>query len=207
MVDGLAANQVGHAWNLESFDPALTKRVLLGDIVFTIPATALAGQSYRVRFGNADGAPDENTQYEFESFSGKVWVAAPESGSPDPISDEWKIKFFGSVDSPNAAPDADPDKDGSPNWQEFLAGTDPTDAKSHLHLRGPVQHSNKGKKEVAMHWLSAPGKHYVIETTTDLQKPAWTPVVLDVAGDGNEQEFLDANPSQTTQYYRVRLQQ
>ena len=53
------------------------------------------------------------------------------------MSDEWKVKFFGSVDSPDAAPDADPDKDGLPNWKEYLAVTNPTDAQSHLHLGTP----------------------------------------------------------------------
>jgi NHL repeat len=205
--DGLAPNQVAYAWNLGSFTPPLQERALLGNVVFTVPATSHAGQSYRVRFGNADGAPDQNTEYEFETFSAVVWVAGPASGSADIISDEWKIKFFGSVDNPDAAPNADPDKDGVPNWKEYLAGTDPTDPNSHLHLRGLEQKWNNGKKQVLLHWLSAPGKRYVIESVTDLNNPKWTAVASDVAGDGNVKEFLDSNTIQATQYYRVRLQE
>jgi hypothetical protein len=133
-------------------------------------------------------------------------VAAPVAPSQDPISDDWKKKFFGSVDSPDADPNADPDHDGSPNWQEFLAGTDPTDANSHLHLNPPQARVQNGKKHLALNWLSAPGKKYVIETTTDLGQGKWNVISSGLAGDGNVQQFIDANTLQGTQYYRVRLQ-
>ncbi len=204
--DGLAPNQVAYAWDLGSFNPALQGKVLLGDVVFTIPATAKPGQSYRVRFGNADGAPNENTQYEFESFSARVWVSVPATGPQEIISDEWKIKFFGTVDNVDAAPNADPDKDGAPNWKEYLAGTDPIKADSHLHLRAPEQKVKNGKKQLALRWLSAPSKHYVIETTTDLINGPWTVVATGIVGDGNLKEYLQATPGQGPQYYRVRLQ-
>ncbi len=47
-------------------------------------------------------------------------------GNGDGLPDGWQIKYFGSVDAPNAAPNADPDGDGILNLQEFLDGTDPT---------------------------------------------------------------------------------
>jgi hypothetical protein len=123
----------------------------------------------------------------------------------DPISDEWKIKFFGSVDSPNADPNADPDGDGVPNWKEYLAGTDPTKAASNLHLSAPVQTWNKGKKQLTLRWLSAPGKKYVVESSTDLVNGPWTVMVQGVLGDGNVQQFIDSNATESTLYYRVRL--
>ena len=206
-VDGFGANQVAYAWDLETFDPALEGRVLIGNIVFTIPASARTGNFYLVRFGNADGAPDGNTQYDFETFSARVWVGGKAGEESDRISDDWKVEFFGSVDSPNAAASADPDKDGSPNWKEYLAGTDPTDAASHLNLRAPEQKLKNGRKNLSLRWLSAPGKHYIIETTTDLVHGPWTVLVTGVIGDGRIKEFLDEETSGTTQYYRVRLQE
>lgn len=206
-VPDLALGQVAYAWNLDSFNPALSGRVLLGNLVFTVPDTAKAGQSYRVRFGNADGAPDADTQYEFETFSAGVWVGAPATNDPkEQISDDWKTHFFGSVDNPKAAPDADPDKDGSPNWKEYLAGTDPNDAESHLHLGKPEQKLKNGKKELSMRWLSAPGKSYTVETATDPVNGPWTTVATGVRGDGNVKEFVDSSLDHATQYYRVLLQ-
>jgi hypothetical protein len=117
-----------------------------------------------------------------------------------------EVKFFGSVDAANAAPGVDADKDGSSNWKEYLAGTDPTDPESHLNLRWPEQKLKNGKKHLALRWLSAPGKKYVIETTTDLVNGPWTVLVSGVIGDGRLQEFLGTATGATTQYYRVRLQ-
>ena len=205
-VPDLAPNQLAYAWDLGSFDPALHGRVELGTITFTVPATATAGQSYLVRFGNADGAPNENTQYDFESHPGDVWVSGAAPATTDPISDEWKVKFFGSVDSPDAAPNADPDNDGVPNWKEYLAGTDPTKADSNLHLSSPLQNWNNGKKQVALRWLSAPGKKYVLESSTDLVNGSWVVIAQGVIGDGTLKQFIDSNTSGTTQYYRVGLQ-
>jgi hypothetical protein len=200
-------NQVAYAWDVSSFDPPLQGHALLGNVVFTVPATAHAGQSYTVRFANADGAPDENTQYEFESFPAGVWVNGQAVPPPHLISDEWKKEFFTSLDNPDAAPDADADHDGVPNWKEYLAGTDPTSADSHLHLAKPEHRLSNGKRQLALRWLSAPGKHYVIESTADVASGQWSPVVTGVAGDGNVKEFLDSQTAEHTQYYRVRLQE
>jgi hypothetical protein len=206
IVDGLAPNQIAYAWNLGAFDPPLQGRALLGNVVFSVPMSAHAGQSYRVAFSNADGAPDENTQYEFESFSAGVWVGGPAAKPQEAISDEWKIKFFGSVDSPDADGDADPDGDRASNWKEYRAGTDPTKAQSYLHLRTPEQKIRNGKKHLALRWLSAPGKSYTLETTKDLVDGPWTIVSSGIVGDGNWKEFLHASGAQSTQYYRVTLQ-
>jgi hypothetical protein len=89
-VDGLAPNQIAYAWDLGSFSPALEGRVLIGDVVFTVPVNARTGQSYVIRFGNADGAPDAETQYDFETFSARVWVGGKATELADGISDEWK---------------------------------------------------------------------------------------------------------------------
>jgi hypothetical protein len=133
-------------------------------------------------------------------------VNAPANPAQDPISDDWKIHFFGSVDQAQADPGADPDNDGSPNWQEYLAGTDPTDAHSHLHLQAPASKFSKGQKQMALRWLSAPGKRYLIESSTDVAGGTWTTMASGIAGDGAVKEFLDTNAQTATRYYRVRLQ-
>jgi sugar lactone lactonase YvrE len=206
-VTGLRPNQVAYAWALETLDPPLQGRVLLGHVTFTVPVNAKPGQVYHLRFGNADGAPDEDTQYEFESFAAKVWVSKPATPSHDVMSDEWKKKFFTNIDNPKAEPDVDADNDGVPNWKEYRAGTDPTKADSRLRLGPPEPRVKNGKKHLALKWLTAPGKAYVIETTDDIVAGVWTIVSAGVIGDGNYKEFLDANTSETTLYYRIRLQE
>lgn len=51
----------------------------------------------------------------------------------DGLPDSWQTKHFGS-ENPDAAPSADPDRDGQNNQTEYSAGTDPTDASSFLQL-------------------------------------------------------------------------
>src|SRR5204863_8611562 len=99
-LDGLPLNQVTAAWPIvpgPSFDPPLQGSNLLGFVRFAVPPTAKAGQSYTVRFINIDGSPDENTQYDLESLAGSVWVQSAALKASDLVSDEWKLKFFGSV--------------------------------------------------------------------------------------------------------------
>ncbi|HVV72499.1 MAG TPA: thrombospondin type 3 repeat-containing protein, partial [Verrucomicrobiae bacterium] len=48
--------------------------------------------------------------------------------------DAWQIQYFGSINSPQAAPNADPDGDGASNLQEYLAGTDPTKGNNYLKI-------------------------------------------------------------------------
>ncbi len=79
-VEGLPDDQVAAAW---SSLPALTGRTLLGTLKLAVPESAAQGQSYEVRFLNADGAPDLSTQYDVEGRSGYVSVleAAPVGGA------------------------------------------------------------------------------------------------------------------------------
>jgi hypothetical protein len=44
----------------------------------------------------------------------------------DDINDRWRMDHFGCIECPEAAADADPDKDGLTNIQEFTQGTNPT---------------------------------------------------------------------------------
>lgn len=44
----------------------------------------------------------------------------------DDINDKWRNDYFGCIECPEAAPNADPDGDGLTNLQEYNAGTNPT---------------------------------------------------------------------------------
>jgi len=46
-------------------------------------------------------------------------------GNTDGLPDWWQIQYFGSVSSPNAAPNAAPAGDGVPNWLKYGLGLDP----------------------------------------------------------------------------------
>jgi hypothetical protein len=121
-IDGLPANQVACAWNVGEFDPPLQGSNVVGHIRFRIPVNAPYGACYSINFANADGSPDLNTQYDFESLPGCAWIQVAFPVSSRAISVEWKTNFFATVNSPRADPTADPDGDGIPNWDRIHCG-------------------------------------------------------------------------------------
>jgi sugar lactone lactonase YvrE len=84
----LPANEVAAAWSIvpAAFETPLTGEARLGFIVFDVPAAAPAGSAYSVSFANADGAPDLNTPYDFDTEPASVWVGAPAKPAPAPAS-------------------------------------------------------------------------------------------------------------------------
>jgi len=189
-----------------SFSPSLEGGSnYIGDFQFEVPATAQAGQAYTLHFIRPNGADDLTTPYTMESIPGTVWVKSAALRKAEQISDEWKTNFFGSVTNPLASADADPDGDGTSNLQEYIAGTNPTNAESHVQfLSSSVVQDGSGKVE--MTWLSAPGKVYMLESTSSLVNPVWT-LVTNLTGDGYVQKVSDTRGKGGTQFYRLKVQQ
>ncbi len=50
----------------------------------------------------------------------------------DGLPDAWETNYFGHATAADRL--ADPDGDGSLNWQEYISGTDPTNALSYLRI-------------------------------------------------------------------------
>lgn len=195
-------NQTIGAWSLtqNAFARPITDNTLLGHISFKVPATAKPGQSYTVRFSNVDGSPDLRTQYDFESFPGTVWVGTAAQRSAEILSDEWKQRFFGSLNNPFSAPDADPDGDGVSNLRAYKAGEQPTKLRLH-NLDSAWRDSGDFK----LRWFAETGCKYIVERSHDLTK--WTKIAADISGDGGVMEVTDSKAAGTTYFYRVRFQQ
>jgi hypothetical protein len=202
-LQGLAANDIACFWSMGSFSTALQNSSYLGTIKFQVPAGAQTGQSYAVHFSGVQGAPNMQTLYKLESFPGTVWVSSTALQPASITSDEWKIAFFGSYSNPLAADNVDADGDGSLNWQEYVAGTNPTNALSYLKFTSPaLSVTTNGVHEVAINWLTAPGKTYVLESSTALKGAAWTAISTNL-GDGNYYQSLQTNQSGNGRFYQL----
>jgi hypothetical protein len=205
----LPTNQVATAWGFKfdngvvrsPFANPMRNATLLGYIEFTVPSTAVTGQTYVVRYLNADGAGDIDTQYDFETFPAVVWVGTAALRPAEQISDEYKVKFFGSFNSRWAAVDADPDDDGVTNLQEYLAGRNP--AKLRLHNLGADWKTNLQQHQFSLKWFARQGVQYRIERATSLQAGDWSKVG-DKVGNDDVQEVLDTTTdANNALFYRV----
>lgn len=175
----------------------------LGSIRFRIPANAVAGDAYTVSFSYLSGTLGlVGAEPALESVTARVVVLAPAPSVPAVLPDQWKTNFFGSLLNPAGDPNADPDGDGVPNWKEYLAGTNPTNAESRLQLQTAGLQS--GGSQPKLQWLTAPGKVYVLESTDDLGSGSWTTVDT-FTGDGYVQEFIQTNALDSSRFYRVRV--
>jgi hypothetical protein len=90
----LPPNQVCGVWSplLNPLAGRLAGQVELGAVEFVVPASAEAGDCYRVELANVDGAPDLQTQCSFASQPASVAVQAP---APTQVSQPYRLSWWG----------------------------------------------------------------------------------------------------------------
>ncbi len=140
-----------------------------GNNAYVTAATDLDGLP-RIAGGTVDiGA------YEFQSPASTISYAwLQQSGLPTD----------GSADA------ADTDQDGHNNWQEWMAGTDPTNALSELWLASPVITPT----HVTLTWTSVTNRSYVVECNTNLSAtPLFFPLATNLPGQPGTTTFNDTN--------------
>ena len=95
------------------------------------------------------------------------------------IPDNWLVYYFGSTNASNSGPNDDWDHDGVSNFQEYLAGTNPTNAASRLDLTGCC----KAGTGVTLSWQSVAGKSYGIQYSTNLAsgETGWMDIASNLA--------------------------
>jgi hypothetical protein len=125
--------------------------------------------------------------YEFQGSSGSSafhsWLASyglPSDGSADYV---------------------DSDGDGMNNWQEWIAGTNPTDAASALRMVSATRNGN----DVQVTWQSILGIGYFLQRTTNLSAtPSWSNIVTNLPGQNTITGFTDTNAAALSPlFYRV----
>jgi Ig-like domain-containing protein len=152
-----------------------------GNNAYVTTATDLDGKP-RIVNGTVDiGA------YEFQGSSGltgfHTWLA------------QYGLPTDGSADY------TDPDRDGMNNWQEWISGTNPTNAASVLRMLTPAPAGTN----IALSWQSVLGIGYFLERSTNLGVPgSFTPLVTNLPGQASTTSFIDTNAAGAGQlFYRV----
>jgi len=204
VLPGLSGNDKIQAWSFGSFATSMQNSNYLGTISFQVPSGAFPGACYALHFSGVDGAPDFSIDYQMESHPGYVWVMSAAELPASVTSDEWKIAFFGSVTNSLAGDDVDADGDGALNWQEYLAGTNPTNGMSRLQFTSASLSTN-GVSGAAIDWLTAPGKTYILQSSPALNSGNWTPLNTN-SGDGNPYQCIVTNLSGNARFFQILLQ-
>jgi hypothetical protein len=132
----------------------------------------------------------------------------PADGDGDGMADQWEELHFAGTNS--CAPLADPDGDSSANLDEYVAGTDPTNAASvfRIHITG-----SSDAAVVTWQTIAADGvgyenleRYYCFEDCADLPAAAWTGVdgMTHVLGSGQLMAYTNTSLDSTC-FYRVRV--
>jgi regulation of enolase protein 1 (concanavalin A-like superfamily) len=139
-----------------------------------------------------------------------VNLSVPADFDGDGIPDAWMYRYFGhpfgqAADKSRATDDAD--GDGMSNLEEYLAGTDPTNAASNLRIT--FVSVENGSLRLA--WTVVGGKSYVVQTATALGSAAdfsdASPAIAAAGSGESVTNYLDtgALTNASGQYYRIRL--
>jgi subtilisin family serine protease len=115
------------------------------------------------------------------------------------ISDAWEMNNFGSV-STNRTQFTDSDGDGMPDYAEFIAGTDPTNAASVFKFLSTTLQTNG---IVKFQWSAIPGRIYQVEGSANLV--TWTPLTDWLQASGSPMSYAGTNSNSGSQFFRVQV--
>ncbi len=101
---------------------------------------------------------------------------------------------------------ADLDHDGMNNVQEWIAGTDLTNATSNFRLQSLSLSNSPARAKLT--WTSVTNRAYFIERSTNLNSRSFSIIKTNIAGLLQTTSFTDSNPPPTARaFYRVGVQQ
>lgn len=123
----------------------------------------------------------------------------------DGMDDDWEQFHFQSLVRDGFG---NVDGDHQTDKEEFLAGTDPLDPASSLHLTGISSRPLAGPmQDTELTWTSAPGKTYRVQHKPDLAAP-WSDLPGDVIPGGPSASRIhldDGDPPAQNRFYRIML--
>jgi len=191
------------AWLNSAIAGISNSSATIGTLNVTMPTNATSLSSYAIHFDHASGSPNGIASLTKKTLTGLITLSSRTNSTfNDSIPDSWRLKWFGTVNNFLSVSNADADGDGINNWQEYVAGTDPTDSKSHLTV-GTDQSMAQSQQDSVIYWPSTAGKQYIIQRSSNLFPGAWTAISTNI-GTGGNMEVHDASGG-GARFYRVSV--
>ena len=160
-----------------------------------------AGTNGSVLLYNNTGATN---QYLVANAVMWVYVAAQDDSTRGGVPAWWANFFFGANVNGSVSGSADADGDGYSNYAEYVFGTDPTDAQSHLNFIISPASSNI----VAFTFSPCQGgRNYQLEAATNLASPLWITLTNGFTVDSNGSgAFTVTQTNAAAAFYRLSAQ-
>lgn len=122
----------------------------------------------------------------------------------DGLPDSWQNRYFG-LDNPDAAPGADPDRDGHDNTFERIANLVPTNHASRFMLRAEGVPGQPNRKNI----IFSPRydtRTYIPEWGTNLMPGGYLTLTTTLTSDnGAERTVTDTNATGRAKFYRIKI--
>lgn len=124
----------------------------------------------------------------------------------DGIPNAWRAQYFGgngTSTNGNSCATCDFDHDGTSNYQEYIADTNPTNASSVFQIQGASNQTG-----IDVYYQSSASRKYTLYYRTNLVLGGWTnvPTQTAVAGSGGVDKLTDPRPSPEQRLYRIGVQ-